>query len=571
MSQTQLEAASREGAAPRPDVERLPAWAVFCAAILLEFLIISFCFEARKLLAPMGLESVIGDIGSVTPLGFVVVATTVITGGAAPRRALERLSPFRASRGMSAGYCLLHLGSYAASLLVARHVVDASGMGTALACSLLALSFVLGAFSFLSAALALWEWQTLVGAVRLVQGAFLVGLVVGFLAWSAGLLAQVIWTPLAWFTLELVHALLTLIASDPVASVEHSLVGTSRFFVHIAAACSGVEGIGLMLSFVVAFLYIERRELRWPSALVVVPLTTAFIWLLNVVRITSLIAVGTWGSPDVALGGFHSKAGWVLFTVAALGTVLIVRESRFFRRVPEHVTEPAAASGAPVDETRGNTPAGVGGTGAEGAYLLPLLGVLAVALVSGLATTGFDYFYPLRVVVAAGLLYRFRAQYPRLRFEQPWLGVGVGIVLAFVWILGFQRPEFAAEPSTGQTLASLSPAWAGLWLAFRLVGGVLTVPLVEELAFRGYLMRRFSARAFEQVSLARAGWLGLVVSSVAFGVLHSQWLLGLVAGVVFGMVARARGKLSDAVVAHSVANLGLAAYALVTGEWALLG
>lgn len=571
MSRPPSEALPRQEGEPLPAFEGLPAWVVFCAVVLAEYLLVSFCFDARELLGPAGLQSVIGHIGSVAPLAFVVVATTVITGGAAPRAALECLSPFRLSRRASASCGVLHLGAYAGALLLARHITGGNGVGLALARSSFALWVLLGALSVGTAALALWELSTLVRAVRIVRSSLLVGAIVGVLAWGAGQVAQVVWDPLAWLTLELVHALLTLVASDPVASVEHQLVGTSRFFVHIAPICSGIEGIGLMLSFMAAFLYIERRELRWPSALVLLPLTTAFIWLLNVVRITALVAVGTWASPHVALGGFHSKAGWVLFTAAALGTVVFVKESALFRLALPRAAEQSAASSAPRGESRASAPTTKSSTSGEAAYLLPLLSVLAVSLVSGLATTEFDYFYPLRVVVAAGVLYKFRAHYPPLRIDAPWLGLTAGVLLAVVWILGFQRTTGASEPSTGAELAAMSPTSAGLWLAFRFVGGVLTVPLVEELAFRGYLMRRFNAREFERVPFERSGWLGLVVSSVAFGALHSQWLLGLLAGVVFGLLARARGRLSDAIVAHAVSNLGLFAYVLATGEWTLLG
>jgi len=43
------------------------------------------------------------------------------------------------------------------------------------------------------------------------------------------------------------------------------------------------------------------------------------------------------------------------------------------------------------------------------------------------------------------------------------------------------------------------------------------------------------------------------------------------AGAAFGLLTVARGRLSDAVVAHAAANALIAVYVLVTGHWALLG
>jgi exosortase E/protease (VPEID-CTERM system) len=207
----------------------------------------------------------------------------------------------------------------------------------------------------------------------------------------------------------------------------------------------------------------------------------------------------------------------------------------------------------------------------DAAYLLPLLAVLTVSLVTGLSTTGFDFLYPLRVFAAIAVLWKYREHYPRLRLESPWFALGAGLLVAFVWIVGFEHSGTETLSDTGRTLASLPPFGAALWLVFRVMGGVLTVPLIEELAFRGYLMRRVASRVFEKLTYRGAGWLGLVVSSLAFGALHSQFALGTLAGGVFGLLAMARGRLSDAILAHAAANLALAAYAIATGDWALLG
>ncbi len=105
----------------------------------------------------------------------------------------------------------------------------------------------------------------------------------------------------------------------------------------------------------------------------------------------------------------------------------------------------------------------------------------------------------------------------------------------------------------------------------RVLGSVVTVPIVEELAFRGYLMRRLVAREFHLVPLERLSWPALLLSSLGFGVLHSQWLLGTLTGLAFGLLAIWRGRLADAVYAHSATNAGIAIYVLVTGDWVLLG
>jgi CAAX prenyl protease-like protein len=114
------------------------------------------------------------------------------------------------------------------------------------------------------------------------------------------------------------------------------------------------------------------------------------------------------------------------------------------------------------------------------------------------------------------------------------------------------------------------PYWAaGIWIFFRVAGSVITVPLAEELAFRGYLIRKLIARDFEHIPLNRFTWLSFLLSSVLFGLLHDRWLAGIIAGMLFALALYRRGQLGDAVVAHVTANALIAAYVLVYAKWAL--
>jgi CAAX prenyl protease-like protein len=108
------------------------------------------------------------------------------------------------------------------------------------------------------------------------------------------------------------------------------------------------------------------------------------------------------------------------------------------------------------------------------------------------------------------------------------------------------------------------------WIVFRVLAAVVTVPLAEELAFRGYLMRRLLSRDFALVSFQRFSWLALLASSVAFGLLHGGfWIAGGIAGILFGLAVIRRGRILDAVMAHASANALLAVYVLASHKWHL--
>ena len=108
------------------------------------------------------------------------------------------------------------------------------------------------------------------------------------------------------------------------------------------------------------------------------------------------------------------------------------------------------------------------------------------------------------------------------------------------------------------------------WLALRVLGASLTVPIAEELAFRGFVYRRLFSADFESVSLSRFSWLALAVSSVLFGMMHGdRWFAGSVAGAMYGLAMIRRGRIADAIVAHGVTNALIAVDVLAFQRWHL--
>jgi CAAX prenyl protease-like protein len=96
---------------------------------------------------------------------------------------------------------------------------------------------------------------------------------------------------------------------------------------------------------------------------------------------------------------------------------------------------------------------------------------------------------------------------------------------------------------------------------------VLIVPIAEELAFRGYLLRRLINADFTSVSPKHFTALSFLGSSIAFGVLHGRWVAGILAGMIYAAAQYRRGEVSDAIVAHAVTNGLLAVWVLAFGQW----
>ena len=117
-------------------------------------------------------------------------------------------------------------------------------------------------------------------------------------------------------------------------------------------------------------------------------------------------------------------------------------------------------------------------------------------------------------------------------------------------------------------LAAAVPAARAAWIALRVLAAVVTIPLAEELAFRGFLLRRLNSSNFEAVSLRAVTWGSLLGSSFAFGLLHGErWLAATAAGLLYGLSARRGARLTDAVIAHATTNALLCVYVLAFQKW----
>jgi CAAX prenyl protease-like protein len=202
-------------------------------------------------------------------------------------------------------------------------------------------------------------------------------------------------------------------------------------------------------------------------------------------------------------------------------------------------------------------------------YLVPFLMVLAAGMVSRAASSGFEWLYPLRFFAAAGTLWFFRFKYSNLDWRFSWFAPLIGGLVFVVWLTLDPGPGPHVD-RVALGLAAL-PAFARIaWIAFRTLAAVVTVPIVEELAFRGFLIRRLISPDFSALGMRRFTLFSLLVSSAAFGLLHGdRWLAGSIAGVLYALALVRKGRISDAIVAHATSNALLAAWVLIGGKWYL--
>jgi CAAX prenyl protease-like protein len=149
-----------------------------------------------------------------------------------------------------------------------------------------------------------------------------------------------------------------------------------------------------------------------------------------------------------------------------------------------------------------------------------------------------------------------------------WRGPAMGAGIFLVWIVAahFLLPQSAMP----EKLAAAPAGLRGFWIASRILGSILIVPIAEELAYRGYLMRRLIKVDFEAVPFHAVRWPALAGTAIVFGLAHGVlWLPGIVAGLAYGLLVVRRGRLGEAVAAHAVTNALIAVTALLWSQWQL--
>lgn len=367
---------------------------------------------------------------------------------------------------------------------------------------------------------------------------------------------ELIFQPLTAFTLHTTGVLLSHFFVDVYVDSHNSLLALNDFIVHVSTACSGFEGLVIVLSLTSIFLIIQRRELIFPFSLLLLPIAAVLSLIFNIFRVALLMVMGEFISADIAIQGFHSVAGWI---AAALVSFLIIFgfsswKVFYLRGIKTVVTEHSYNSGD---------------SGLSWAILVPFIVFLFITLVTQIFYQGFDYLYPIKTVIVIGLVVYFWKDYslslPKHYFEP----ILVGALVAVLWV--FLVPN---DPDYNQrfdlALNSMSNTVFWLWLILRLTGFWLLAPIIEELIFRCYIVARLSGKAVSIKNNLDFSLLSVIVSSVLFGFLHTHFLAGLLAGLLFMLVRYRSTNLSAPILAHVIANVGVSVWAMWTGFWIML-
>ena len=195
--------------------------------------------------------------------------------------------------------------------------------------------------------------------------------------------------------------------------------------------------------------------------------------------------------------------------------------------------------------------------------IVPFAVFAALTMAQGqFGETGAYWIYAIKVLLGAWLIWLVRAHVKEMRWNFSWEAIVAGIVVFLVWVgldglypvLGERTAAFNPLKSYGEGSAA-----ALMFIAVRILGSSLVVPLLEEVFYRSFLYRCLIKTDFLSVPLKSFNLAAFLIVCAGFGLSHFEWLPAILCACVYqGLVIR-KGRLGDAITAHAITNflLGL--------------
>ena len=208
-------------------------------------------------------------------------------------------------------------------------------------------------------------------------------------------------------------------------------------------------------------------------------------------------------------------------------------------------------------------------------YVLPFgLFLLLTTIESHLPLPAYPIFYAVKIALVGGVLIALRGAFPEARpGGGGWAAAtALGVILFFLWIfVDAHTPHFAflgTRTGYNPALELSSPLAVLMFLFVRFLGLVVVVPFVEELFYRGFLLRFVTDMDnFQKVPTGTFSALALGVNVGVFALSHPEWLAAAIFALALCGLLRWTKNFFACILAHGVTNLLLGVYILHTAQW----
>jgi len=180
------------------------------------------------------------------------------------------------------------------------------------------------------------------------------------------------------------------------------------------------------------------------------------------------------------------------------------------------------------------------------------------------------WLYAVKTVVGVWMLWEARAFVPEMRWKFSLEALLVGVLIFGVWVgLDGYYPRFGKVGegwNPHEQFGTNSPtAW--FYVLARMAGVTLVVPPIEEVFYRSFLYRYFVKINFLAMPLGQFHALSFAVTSIIFGLVHAEWVPGIICGLAYQWLVVRKDRLGDAMTAHAITNFLLSVWVIWRGAW----
>ena len=206
-------------------------------------------------------------------------------------------------------------------------------------------------------------------------------------------------------------------------------------------------------------------------------------------------------------------------------------------------------------------------------YVSPFVLFLLLTELSRVLPEFIHIIYIIKTIIIGVLLWLFRHKYSddfcvKLSIYKCLSAVFIGILVLFIWI----APEeylFQAGKSSGFDPYSFgwSSSYVIVLIIVRMAGAAIVVPIMEELFWRSFILRYLINPDFKTIPVGTFTWFSFTGTAILFGLEHNRIIVGIIAGIIYNLIIIRQKKLMGCIIAHSVTNLGLGIYVLITEKW----
>jgi CAAX protease family protein len=214
------------------------------------------------------------------------------------------------------------------------------------------------------------------------------------------------------------------------------------------------------------------------------------------------------------------------------------------------------------------------------AYTAPLLAFVALLALNtalkkidrSIWLSSAEYWiYPVQTILCGGLLIWFRREYEFRRLRHVAFALLIGIIVFLIWISPQAFFGFAPRTIGFNPVGIFDNQSVFYWptIILRFLRLVIVVPFVEEIFWRGFLLRYFIDENFERVPFGAFSWPSFSIVALAFAFSHSSadWPAALITGVIYNSVAYRTKNLSSCILTHAITNLLLGLWIMKTKQW----